>query len=118
MCHSWQKNYILKDSCSRKIFACKELEEQGGTRASVSKRNHVCFIDIKWMYIYMPKNKFFILYIGLLSIILLYNFTTIQYIEGRGSRKKQMYLRLSYLIFLIITWLLLHITMLYLNHSY
>lgn len=48
------------------------------------------------MHIYMPKNKFFMLYIGLLSIPLLYNFTVTQHIEGTDKRKKQLYLRLSY----------------------
>lgn len=85
-CHSQKRNYILKESCSRKkAFAWKE---QDGTGPSVSIRNQICFIEIKCMRIYMPKNTFFIWNIGLLSVVLLYNFTITQYIEGRASRKK------------------------------
>lgn len=64
----------------------------------------------------MPKYKFIILYIGLLPIVLLYTFTATQYIEGRASRKKKGIG--GYLIFLIITELLLHVTMLCLKYSH
>lgn len=41
----------------------------------------------------MPANKFFILYTGLLSIILLYDFTTTQGIQKAEVIGKKLYLR-------------------------
>lgn len=50
-------------------------------------------VTFKCICMYMPANKFFILYTGLLSIILLYDFTTTQGIQKAEVIGKKLYLR-------------------------